>query len=67
MTCSLSALRVAIAAHVRLIALRLQHGWRAQDPAERYLAAASDHADLERRMRGLERMDCGPSFVTFNH
>jgi hypothetical protein len=34
---------------------------------ERYLAAATDHADLERRERALERTTTGPAFVTFNH
>jgi hypothetical protein len=40
-----------------------------QDPAphERYLASATDHADLERRMRLLERTGGGSMFVTFNH
>jgi hypothetical protein len=33
----------------------------------RYLAAATDHADLERRMRTLDRANCAPLFVTFNH
>jgi hypothetical protein len=28
---------------------------------------AADLADLERRMRVLERADRGPIFVTFNH
>ena len=36
-------------------------------PDERYLAAATDLADLERRMRVLERANRGPFFVTFNH
>lgn len=39
----------------------------AQDPAERYLADATDLADLERRMRSLERASAGPTLVTFNH
>jgi Protein of unknown function (DUF3563) len=34
---------------------------------ELYLAASADHADLERRMRALERVDRGSLFVTFNH
>jgi hypothetical protein len=40
-----------------------------QDPTphEQYLASATDHADLERRMRLLERMGDGSMFVTFNH
>ena len=36
------------------------------DPDERYLAAATDHADLEHRMRVLERARSGPPFPTFN-
>jgi hypothetical protein len=43
------------------------HWLRARDETERYLGAATDHADLERRIRDLERMNSGPSFVTFNH
>lgn len=39
-----------------------------RDPAgDRYLAEATDLADLERRMRVLERTTGGPAFVTFNH
>jgi len=34
---------------------------------ERYLGAALDLADLERRMRVLERGRGKPIFVTFNH
>jgi hypothetical protein len=41
--------------------------WRKAAPEERYLAAATDHADLERRQRALERMTTGPAFMTFNH
>jgi hypothetical protein len=40
---------------------------RSVDRDEQYLAEASDLADLERRMRRLERSSCGPAFVTFNH
>ena len=36
-------------------------------PHEQYLASATDHADLERRMRLLERMGGESMFVTFNH
>lgn len=42
-------------------------GWRSHDPSERYLAGATTHAELERRMRVLERPSGGPPFVTFNH
>jgi hypothetical protein len=41
--------------------------WRTRDATERYLGAATDHADLERRIRELERRSSGPAFVTFNH
>jgi hypothetical protein len=46
---------------------RLLRWWQPQDPDEQYLAAATDHADLERRIRVLERARGGPVFVTFNH
>jgi Protein of unknown function (DUF3563) len=45
----------------------LRRWWRLDDPAEQYLAAATDLADLERRIRVLERASDGPVFVTFNH
>ncbi len=45
----------------------LRRLWRSQDTAEQYLAAATDLADLERRVRVLERERGGPLFVTFNH
>jgi len=41
--------------------------WGSDAEADRYLAAATDHADLERRIRVLERARRGPAFVTFNH
>ena len=34
---------------------RLRRWWRAESAAYRYLAGATDHADLERRERALER------------
>src|SRR5262245_65989435 len=34
---------------------RLRRWWRSQEPQARYLAAATDCADLERRIRVLER------------
>jgi hypothetical protein len=46
---------------------RLRRWLRAQGADERYLAAAADLADLERRMRALERKSTGAPFVTFNH
>src|SRR4030095_3845129 len=41
--------------------------WRNEQSDERYLVAATDHADLDRRQRTLERMTAGPAFATFNH
>ena len=46
---------------------RMRRWWRSRDPSERYLAGATSHADLERRMRVVERGSGGPAFVTFNH
>jgi Protein of unknown function (DUF3563) len=46
---------------------RLRRWWRPLDRDEQYLAAATDPADLERRLRVLERGSGGPQFVTFNH
>jgi hypothetical protein len=49
---------------------RFEKLWRWLRPVDRdeqYLAAATDHADLERRMRAIERGTAGPPFVTFNH
>jgi len=45
----------------------LEIWWRQLNPEERLLAEAVDLADLERRLRILERRGCGPAFVTFNH
>ena len=43
-------------------------GWcQGHDADEQYLTDATDLADLERRMRVLDRADCAPLFVTFNH
>ena len=45
---------------------RLSRWWRG-DSEERYLSRATDHADLERRQRALERGRGRPSFdMTFN-
>ena len=52
---------------MKAILQRLWRWWRSEEADERYLAAATDHADLERRMRVLERARPGPIFVTFNH
>jgi hypothetical protein len=46
---------------------RLRRWLRPLDSQEQYLAAATDLADLERRLRVLERASAGPPFVTFNH
>ena len=46
---------------------RLWRWWRPLDREEQYLATATDPADLERRLRVLERSASGPQFVTFNH
>ncbi|HSD43129.1 MAG TPA: DUF3563 family protein [Burkholderiales bacterium] len=51
----------------RRIIQRLRRWWRSESAEEQYLAAASDVADLERRMQELERTREGPMFVTFNH
>jgi hypothetical protein len=57
----------AVVAKARGLGRQFLHWLRARDETERYLGAATDHADLERRIRDLERMNSGPSFVTFNH
>jgi hypothetical protein len=54
------------AAAVRLQQLLL-HWWQSGKPDQQYLAAATDHADLERRQQALERMTTGPALATFNH
>lgn len=46
---------------------RLRHWLHHPDGTEPYLAAATDLADLERRMRELELASGGPAFLTFNH
>jgi hypothetical protein len=47
------------------IVQRLRRWWRPQDAED--LAAAVDLADLERRIRVLERGKARPVLVTFNH
>jgi hypothetical protein len=59
--------KAGIVAKARHLRRRFLRWWRLQDATERYLGAATDHADLERRNRDLERMDAGPAFMTFNH
>jgi Protein of unknown function (DUF3563) len=51
----------------RSFAQRFRHWWKSRDGGEQYLAAATDLADLEHRMRVLERSGGGPAIVTFNH
>ena len=46
---------------------RLRRWLRPVDPDEQFLAAATDVADLERRLRIVERRAGGRQFVTFNH
>ncbi len=46
---------------------RLWRWLRAADPAAEYLSAAVDLADLERRLRLIERGSRAPVFITFNH
>jgi Protein of unknown function (DUF3563) len=49
------------------IVYRFLRWLQARDAGDSYLAAATDLADLERRMRIAERTSQGPAFVTFNH
>lgn len=43
---------------------RLRRWWRRADRDEEYLAAATDYADLKRRIHVLERGSGGPQLVT---
>jgi len=52
---------------MRVLLERLRCWWRPLDRDEQYLAAATDPADLERRLRVLQRGESGAQFVTFNH
>ena len=67
MTCIASMAKAGTVAKARHLRRQFLRWWRLPDATERYLGAATDHADLERRMRELERMSSGPAFVTFNH
>jgi uncharacterized protein DUF3563 len=58
---------VSLASESRSILQRLRRLWRVPSAEERYLAAATDTADLERRARVLDRGSDGPVFATFNH
>jgi hypothetical protein len=46
---------------------RLLRWLRPVDRDEQFLAGATDVADLERRLRIVERRAGGQQFVTFNH
>ena len=61
------ATQISSAARPSGIVERLRHWWHAADSEQRYLEAATDLADLEHRMRLVERGSGGPVFVTFNH
>lgn len=67
MTFGSSLCKPGPAAKARPWGRRFLRWWLDRDPAERYLEEATDHADLERRIRDLERRSSGPAFVTFNH
>lgn len=49
------------------IVAQLRGWWSGKDPNQEYLAASTDLADLERRMRLVDRGSGGPVFETFNH
>ena len=59
---SIFAFSIHTVAH-RVVSL-LMDWWRTRAPEELDLATATDHADLERRMRALERAGSGPTFET---
>lgn len=49
------------------VVAQLREWWMGKDTDQEYLAASTDLADLERRMRLLDRGNGGPVFETFNH
>jgi hypothetical protein len=51
----------------RGIVQRLRRWWRPGSAEEQYLVGATDVADLERRMRVLDRASGGPAIVTLDH
>jgi hypothetical protein len=57
----------ATAAPVNRMIQRFRRWLRRRCTNDQYLADATDLADLERRMRLLERSSVGPMFQTFNH
>ena len=59
--------RASLAAVTRRVLQRVRSWWWHGDADDRYLSAAADLADVERRMRVLERTSRGPVFQTFNH
>jgi hypothetical protein len=62
-----SCCRASPEAEGNRIIQRFRRWLRPLSSDDRYLAAATDPADLERRMRVLERASGGPAFETFNH
>jgi hypothetical protein len=46
---------------------RLWRWFWSDDAEHQYVCAATDLADVERRLRVLQRASVGPPFVTFNH
>jgi len=62
-----SCCRDSVKAEGNRIIRRLRGWWRPLSRDDQYLAAATDPADLERRMRALERASGGTAFETFNH
>ena len=65
-TCD-SACEAARRARTEGLLQLLRRWWQLQDASERYLAEACSLAELERRMRVVERGSGGPPFETFNH
>lgn len=49
------------------IVAQIRGWWTGKDSDQEYLAESTDLADLERRMRLLDRGSGGPVFETFNH
>ena len=50
---------------LKRFAYRLRRWWRSQDAEEQYLATATNLAELERRLRALERANGGPAFAPY--
>jgi hypothetical protein len=62
-----SSCRDSVEAEGNRIIQRLRGWWRPLSKDDQYLVAATDPADLERRMRALARASGGTAFETFNH